>query len=96
MVQHRFTRETVVKNWLEAGVRDFLIAFILTGEKTKDFPWQVAFFYQQGVEKLCKAYILGERSDEYEKEPTEEKAWKVILSIVKDKEEASHNMSNML
>ena len=91
MVQHRFTREAVVKDWLVKGIQDFIIDF----RQEEHFPWQSAFFYQQGVEKLCKAYLLGERAEEYEKEPTEEKAWEVISNFLTSKK-VRHNISGML
>lgn len=43
------------------GVEDFLIAF----EVLEKWPWYRPFFIEQGLEKICKAYLIGKKSSEY-------------------------------
>jgi hypothetical protein len=60
--KNQMDRERVVRTWACSGIKDFFLAFCLC----ETFNFQKPFFYHQGLEKLCKAYILGQRSSEYE------------------------------
>lgn len=55
-------KKDVLLKWACSGIRDFLIAFTVSDF----FPFFVGFCYHQGIEKVCKAYILGKRASEYE------------------------------
>ena len=57
-----FTKEEVVKGWIIRGIQDFYI-FWSIGYEWHD---QIFSFLSQGLEKICKAYILGKQAHEYE------------------------------
>lgn len=54
-------REYVVNAWVRSGIRDFCLYYELD-DRWYDYN---AFFLHQGLEKLCKAYLLGARSFQY-------------------------------
>ena len=58
----RLDRTTVVKWWTRIGIKDYFVAFRLAEE----FPAYSTFFAHQGLEKSCKAYLLGTYAEEYE------------------------------
>ena len=82
-------RYTVVKIWVGSGVRDFLIAFMIEEE----FPYYVAFMYYQGLEKICKGYILGSMATEYESLPIQQAKDKINKLA---KNEMGHNLKEMI
>lgn len=82
------TREKVIRLWTSRGIEDFYIGWGISDE----FPWYSAFFYAQGLEKICKAYFLGKRSFEYES-LSETEARKRIDKIVR---EYGHSLSRMI
>ena len=53
------------------------------------------FFCQQGLEKTCKAYLLGCEAQAYESKP-DKTAQKIIDSLVKDKKIMGHNLEEMI
>jgi hypothetical protein len=57
------SKEDVVLAWTYTAIEDFLMAFYVEDK----FPEMRTFFCHQGLEKLCKAYLLGLESDKYEK-----------------------------
>lgn len=59
--------------WAFGGVEDFYIAFDISDR----FRRYVAFFYHQGLEKICKAYLLGTMAPEYESKTEQEARMKV-------------------
>lgn len=87
----KLERDRVVKAWIVSGIQDFLIAFLIDEE----FPFYVAFLYHQGLEKISKGYLLGQRSVEYESLPFQQ-AKKIINQIVTDKKKMGHNLNGMI
>jgi hypothetical protein len=68
------SKQDVVLTWTCTGIDDFFMAFYVENK----FPEMSTFFCHQGLEKLCKAYLLGLESDKYEKLP--EKAAREFLN----------------
>ena len=83
------TRDDVVEAWVYTGIMDFYIAFFMSNKK---FYWYDTFYYHQGLEKTCKAYLLGARSAEYDALPEEEANAKVGESAKK----LGHNLHDMI
>ena len=54
-------RETAVRAWVKRAATDFFASFLL-----EDLLFLRLFFYHQGVEKLCKAYLIGTHAYQYE------------------------------
>ena len=87
----KINKESVVMTWARAGVDDFYLVFFLEG--SGGFPAYSTFFCHQGLEKMCKAYLLGCRSLEYEtKEATQAK--KIIDKIARN--ECGHDITEMI
>ncbi len=55
-------RATAVREWIGYGLDDLIVQFFGL-EKWR--PYQ-PFFLAQGLEKICKAYMIGMKSGEYE------------------------------
>lgn len=89
MKSHLTSKTTVVKLWALHGLVDFYIGFDIWDR----FDWYSAFLWHQGLEKFCKAYLLGTKSSEYECLP-EQQARKTIDKIVR--KEMGHNLIDML
>lgn len=87
----KLSREDVIKAWVRSGIKDFRIA----DDMSDKWPFYVAFFYHQGLEKLCKAYLLGTMASEYESLSRQE-AKKRIDEIARDKKKMGHNLSKMI
>jgi len=87
----KLIREDVVEAWIYGGIMDFYIAFFM---ENKRFYEYAAFCYHQGIEKTCKAYLLGARSAEYEALQEKEAEIKVD-KIAKDKK-MGHNLRSMI
>lgn len=87
----KLDRGRVVKTWIGSGIQDFLIAFQIDEE----FPFFVAFLYHQGLEKISKGYLLGQRSVEYESLPFQQAKGK-INKIAIDKKKMGHNLKEMI
>jgi len=66
-------KEQVIKTWACSGINDFFLSFCLC----ETFRFQKPFFYHQGLEKLCKAYLLALESSEYENLPEKEAKEKI-------------------
>lgn len=78
----------MVSVWTDRGIEDFYIAFSIE----ENFRGYCTFFCHQGLEKLCKAYLLGERASEYESLP-EVKAREEVNKIAKD---LGHSLEEMI
>ncbi len=89
MKSHLTSKTTVVKLWTLHGFVDFYIGFDIRDR----FDWYSAFLWHQGLEKFCKAYLLGTKSSEYECLP-EQQARETIDKIVR--KEMGHNLIEML
>jgi HEPN domain-containing protein len=94
-VLHGLTPEEIEivegKVWARAGVDDFYFVFFL--EESGGFSAYSTFFCHQGLEKICKAYLLGCRASEYEtKEVTQAK--KIIDEIARNK--CGHDITEMI
>jgi hypothetical protein len=87
----KLNKETVVAWWTRIAIKDFFIAFYLNNK----FPWYSTFFYHQGLEKICKAYLLGTLAEEYESRPVT-KAKTNIDRLAKDKKKMGHNLKDMI
>lgn len=85
----KLSRETVIELWVFCAIRDLHIAFYLE----KYFRWYVLFFCHQGLEKLCKAYLLGIRSSEYESCP-EQQGKQIVNRIAIN--ECGHDLKDMI
>lgn len=57
-------KERVVSAWAVQGLKDFYISFEF--EHVNKWHTYSTFFCHQGLEKICKAYLLVMRSTEYE------------------------------
>lgn len=84
-------RDTVVKWWAQIAIKDIFLAFHLSEE----FPAYSTFFAHQGLEKSCKAYLLGTMAVEYETK-SEQQAKEVINKIVKNGAKMGHSLEEML
>ena len=58
-------KKEVVFTWMSFGLRDFYISFEL--EDANKWHAYSTFFCHQGLEKICKAYLIGTESVHYEK-----------------------------
>ena len=86
-------RHNVIKTWGRRGIKDFYLSFKIR----KEFPQYSSFFLQQGLEKICKAYILGKREVALRYESLQEDArWKEVDKIAKDKSKMGHNLEEMI
>jgi hypothetical protein len=85
----KLTREDVVEAWVYSGVMDFYIAFFMSN---KNFQEYGVFYYHQGLEKVCKAYLLGAKPAEYESLP-EQTARNRVDEIAR---EMGHNLREMI
>jgi len=53
--------DKIIKSWIGIAIQDFYLAFVLGW----NWAYQRAFFLEQGVEKILKAYILKKRESEF-------------------------------
>ncbi len=83
----KLKKEDVVWLWATRGVAEFYIGFDIWNR----FDWYSAFFWHQGLEKLCKAYLLGTKAAEYESK-SEQQAKEIIDKLAKNKKEMGHNL----
>ena len=79
----------VIDAWVRSGIRDFCLYVELQN------AWSSynAFFLHQGLEKLCKAYLLGARAKEYEGIALEHQARQRVQEIAK---KLGHDLLSML
>lgn len=82
-------KEKVVLSWVRRGIKDFYIGYFLIDDV---FLWDAPFFYHQGLEKICKSYILASKASEYESLP-EQKAKEKINSLAKQE---GHELKRMI
>lgn len=87
----KLRKEKVVWLWAIRGVAEFYIGFDIWDR----FDWYSAFFWHQGLEKLCKAYLLGlkENVSRYECLSVQ-RARAEIDKVVR--KEMGHNLSDLL
>jgi HEPN domain-containing protein len=68
-------RDQVVQIWALAGVKDFYISFEFEDEnKWHEYS---TFFCHQGLEKICKAYVIASKAGVWEKLPEQQSLQKV-------------------
>jgi len=84
-------REDAVGTWARSGIKDFFIAFHIENK----FPRYSTFFCYQGLEKNCKAYLLGTKAAEYENLPRQQ-AKEKIDKIVRDRKTMGHGLKKMI
>ncbi|HOO78498.1 MAG TPA: hypothetical protein PLZ73_11505 [bacterium] len=60
MTSKVITREVAVGTWVRRAMVDFFAAFQL-----EDLSHLRLFFYHQGIEKLCKALLIGTHADQF-------------------------------
>ena len=84
----KISREFVIKTWTKRGINDFYISF----ELNRKWPKYATFFCCQGLEKICKAYLLAERANEYENK-IEQDALKEVNKIAKS---FSHRLKDLI
>ena len=87
----RNSKGRVVGTWMERGIYDLFVSFDIDEKHT----FLSVFFLHQGLEKLCKAYLLCKRSKEYEILHENEGLIK-INEIVKDRKTMGHSLAEML
>lgn len=74
------SKEIVVQYWVNRGVKDFYISFEF--EAANKWHEYSTFFCYQGLEKICKAYLLATKAKEYER-LSKEKALDKINKMAK-------------
>ncbi len=57
----RITRKQVVTAWMNRGLDDFVIQFVPLKQWVKHQP----FYLEQGLEKICKAFLIGKDARKY-------------------------------
>lgn len=85
-------KERAAFAWVKSGVKDFYIGYFLINNV---FPWDVHFYYSQGLEKILKAYIIASEESKY-KDLNLEKAKDTINDIAKSKGHSLDKMINEL
>jgi len=60
----KINMESVVNLWISYGIKDFYISFEF--EAVNKWHEYSTFFCHQGLEKICKAYLLATKAKEYE------------------------------
>ncbi len=73
--------ESVVKDWVSHGIKDFYISFEF--EDVNKWNEYSTFFCHQGLEKICKAYLLATRAKKYENR-SEKNALDIVNKIARD------------
>ncbi|MBI3292888.1 MAG: hypothetical protein HYZ73_08805 [Elusimicrobia bacterium] len=56
------TRQVAVETWLKRGLNDLVVQFVPLDHWEEYQP----FFIHQGLEKVCKAYLIGKNAPSYE------------------------------
>lgn len=71
----------IIQTWVSHGIKDFFISF----EFEDDNKWHEysTFFCHQGLEKICKAYLIGTKATDYESLP-EQQALDKVNRIAKE------------
>jgi hypothetical protein len=83
-------KERIVQTWAGRGVMDFYISFEFECEgKYHEYG---TFFCHQGLEKICKAYIIAEKAAQWEN-LQEQQAFQEVNKIAK---ELSHNLERLI
>ena len=60
----KINKGSVVNLWVSYGIKDFYISFEF--EAANKWHEYSTFFCHQGLEKMCKAYLLATKAKEYE------------------------------
>jgi len=83
-------KASVIQAWVVAGLKDFYISFEFETEK----KWHEysTFFCHQGLEKICKAYILARSASTWEHLP-EDKGLVRVNKVAKD---LGHNLKTLI
>lgn len=84
-------KEIVMRTWANRGIYDFFVAFDIENKHTK----YSTFFCHQGLEKICKSYLLGKYSLEFEPF-SEQEGLEKINKIAADKHKMGHGLKGML
>lgn len=79
--KHQINKERVAQTWAFRGLKDFYISFEF--EDANKWHEYSTFFCHQGLEKICKAYLLLTEASQYENR-TEKQALEKIDKIAKD------------
>lgn len=87
----KLRKEDVVWRWATTGVAEFYIGFDIWDR----FDWYSAFFWHQGLEKLCKAYLLGLKENVARYECLSVQRARVEIDKIVRKE-MGHNLSDPL
>ncbi|GMV50240.1 MAG: Guanosine-5'-triphosphate,3'-diphosphate pyrophosphatase [Nitrospirae bacterium] len=90
MKSSRTNKTQVIQNWITSGIKDFYISFEF--ESARKWPEYSTFFCYQGLEKICKAYILARSASVWEHLP-EDRRSKRINKIAKD---LGHDLEKLL
>ncbi len=56
-MEKKMIREYVVKRWVYTGIDDFYLGFYIRDKF--HFQHRALFFYEQGLEKISKGYLIG-------------------------------------
>lgn len=83
---NNLTVDRVIGAWMRRAIIDFYLYFFI-----EIWPYKT-FFLPQGVEKLCKAYILGKRAEEYISLPRQD----ALEKINKIAKESGHNLKILI
>jgi hypothetical protein len=80
----------LIQTWAIAGVKDFYVSF----EFEEENRWHEysAFFCNQGLEKICKAYILAQSASTWEYLPEN----KALVQVNKIAKNLGHNLKVLI
>ena len=85
----KLDRETIVGTWAYWSLKDFYVAFDIENK----FSVYSTFFCHQGLEKMCKAYLIGTKASRYESLSIQV-ARKEVNDIAKN--ECGHDLREMI
>lgn len=74
-------KEMIIQTWVSHGIKDFFISFEF--EDANKWHEYSTFFCHQGLEKICKAYLIGTKATDYESLP-EQQALDKVNKIAKE------------
>lgn len=77
---HKINTQEVTQIWISHGIKDFYISFEF--EDANKWHEYSTFFCHQGLEKICKAYLLLTEASQYEN-LTEKQALEKVDKIAK-------------
>jgi len=83
-------KASVIQAWVVAGVKDCFISFEFeTENKWREYS---TFFCHQGLEKICKAYILARSASTWEHLPENEG----LVRVNKMAKDLGHNLKTLI